>query len=326
MRPDFLPYVQNAFFGQIVTLDGSRTIKYQVLIDPRTDQGVPTGRSLTADFLVAWDDAEFFVQYSLGFSYRRGPGKLGRVLPMNVPATPLYCDMFELVASGYFPDRPEDRPYAYPSGWPCKDWMVYRLRFSRQAYDLLSDAQIDALPPEQGKERYRYVSLRRSYLPRERRLSGFGFVFEDVNGDWKPVPDEAVFIPEHTVRIEAIWHQVPEVAIPWQTIAEMQGYVNKTVFTLGDMVFAPHTLLFRGLQEGLMRYMQPSGVWSYDLPFIFEYRPSQYGWNGYLLPTLAADGRRQYGRLRRAVPNVPLNAALPLVYPEGEFRLLFEPV
>lgn len=317
MRPDSLEnYGTHKPF--LVTEDGN--LYYQLLTQPVTDQGMLHGRSMSVCVLIPWEESDEYLARFIGYTeWDEGEKKLKRTLPLQNQWLPeLWCDQFDLISHGAYPERDD---FGSGQAWPRQDWAIYRLRFSRLPYEVKPDSEI---ANQDGAERFRYVSVRRSYLPRERRVSGFGFVYED-EGTWKQVPDETIFIPEHTVRIDVTWHQIPENAVPWDVIAEYMGCVNNSVINLMGMAFGTHKLLFRGLAETIERYMGPNGKWYYDLPYVFEYRPARYGWNGYTKPQIDANGERTYGRIRRAVPGVEAGEDLPLVYPEADFMQLFTP-
>ena len=310
----------------------SSGVEYQVLHEPITDQGVPRGRSVSVVALVSWEESIDFVADCVGYTTWASGPRLVRVLPLQCPWYPeLYCDQYELIDSGWYESNLLTGDPV--SGWPSKDWCLYRLRFSRPPYEIF-DFDDDLVPESEGDERFRYVSIRRGFTPRERRMSGWGYVYDDSDSQessdpdpskWKEVPDETVFIPEHTVTITATWHQVPENAVPWEAIAGLVGYTNAALWSIYGMVFQQHQLLFRGLQDLVERYQGADGAWYYDLPYVFEYRPTQYGWNGYTRAQIDAGGRRTYGRVRRVIPGEPYGATLPLMYPTGDFNKLFTP-
>lgn len=303
----------------------SSGVQYQVKLDPITDIGIARGRSVSVVALVSWSESIQFLEDCVGYTTWDGTSQfLQRTLPLRCPWYPeLYCDQYEMERSGCYDDR-LDPPVDPSTGWPDKDWCTYRLRFSRPPYNILPDSAM----VNPGDERKRYVSVRRLYTPYERRVSGWGFIYDDSDdqsGNWKEVADETVFIPEHTITVVATWHQIPEDAVPWGAIAGMMGYVNNATWELFEMRFEKHQVLFRGLQDQVERYQGADGSWYYDLPYIFEIRPVTYGWNGYTRAQIDANGRRTYGRWRRAVPGETYSENLPLPYPEADLKKLFIP-
>lgn len=310
MRPVHVEY-SRATSATIMGPNGP--ISYQVQMDPLTDAASTHGRSMTVVAIVSWPESNDFVQAVLGYTEYSSGTILERYLPLEcVWWDGLYCDEAVLIGSGI---DSRQSTYAAPSGWPTKSWCQYRLRFSRPPYNVLDPV---------SHEKHRYVSMAREYSPRERRISGFGFVYYDPDSaTWKQVPDEQVFIPEHTIRYLFTWHQVPENAVPWQTIAAFIGYCNRDPWSILGVTFGAETALFRGPSDTLRRYMGPDGGWYYDIQYVIEHRPG--GWNHYTLPQIDPSGARRYAPWRRGVPGAPPGPGLPLPYPPANFDHLFRP-
>jgi hypothetical protein len=241
--------------------------------------------------LIRWGDRDAFLQEAVGFTtFNAGTLRLNRVLPLRHPLRPTYfCDEYELESFGAYETRtdfgiPDPAPGAplIPT-IPAQDWARYLLSFSRPKARLHTDLELSILPGgAAGKEQYRYTWESVMPLPRNRRVSSFGFEFQKPDGTWAAVPDETQFVPDYAVDLVCTWLQVPALRAPFLTILDTLNTVNATPIRLSPTGYQwpPQWLAFKGLARPLEVYEGADGGLYYDLAYRFTAQPGT--WNKYL--------------------------------------------
>lgn len=258
-------------------------IPYQVLIDPYRSKGARDANMDVNDVIVKWEDAAAFCREIVGFTEWNGSGTtLSRHKPLESYLRPgLYCDNWELVSHGAYPERTETHD-EFLDGWPVQDWARYRLTFLRPKYKIFSDATLIA--DYSSKEQNRYCTLTRAYQPRERKTPSSGFITaasgSHAGGD---VVSEVGFIPDYQLEYVVTWAQVPENAVPENAIGAALTKVNSTEWRVPGTVYdyAAGTLLFKGPAAAFEKYQGADGGWYEDLAYVFTYQVG--GWNNYRL-------------------------------------------
>lgn len=258
-------------------------IPYQVLIDPYRSKGARDANMDVNDVLVKWEDAEAFCREISGYTEWNPPSAtLSRHKPLESNLRPgLYCDNWELVSYGAYPERTETHD-EFLDGWPVQDWARYRLTFLRPKYKIFSDETLVA--DYSSKEQNRYCSLSRGYQPRERKTPSQGFITTAEGAHpGGQVVSVVGFIPDYQLEYVVTWAQVPESAVPENAIGSAVTKVNSGSWTMPGTVysFAAGTLLFKGPAAAFEKYQGADGGWYEDLAYVFTYQPN--GWNKYRL-------------------------------------------
>lgn len=252
-------------------------IPYQVLIDPYRSRGARDANMEVVDVIVAWEDREVFCREVVGYTEWNPPSTtLSRSKPLECNCRPgLYCDNYELVSFGAYPERTETHD-EFLDGWPVQDWARYRFTFLRPHYKIFSDETL--VSDYSGKEQNRYCRLTRAYQPRERKTPSQGFQTDEATPQ---VISEVGFIPDYQLEYVVTWVQVPENAVPENAIGAALAKVNLNAWTMPGTVysFAAGTLLFKGPAEAFEKYQGADGGWYEDLAYVFTYQPN--GWNKY---------------------------------------------
>lgn len=262
-------------------------ISYQVLIDPYRSRGARDANMEVVDVLVSWGDSVAFCKEIVGYTEWNPPSAtLSRHKPLECNYRPgLYCDNYELVSFGAYPERTETHD-EFLDGWPVQDWARYRLTFLRPNYNIFSDETL--VSGYGGKEQNRYCRLTRAYQPRERKTPSSGFVTAADATVTPPhaggqVITEVGFIPDYQLEYTVTWVQVPENAVPENAIGAALAKVNLNAWTMPGTVysFAAGTLLFKGPAAAFEKYQGADGGLYEDLAYVFTYQPN--GWNKYRL-------------------------------------------
>lgn len=302
----------------------SSGVPFQWLVDGYKDKGANDANVSVMHALVSWGESEGFLRDIAGYTEWAGSNAttLHRVLPIQHPFREgLWCDEYEVLDLGAYPER-EHFNDPFNGNAPEQDWLIYQLTFRRPPYWSRDDA---TLASQFGnKEKDRYCTYSRRYVPRERRKSGFAFEYQKADGEWATVPDEAAFIPDYQVEYLITWKQVPIGAIPENAIAAGLITVNDVDFKLRAeqaRPFAPGELLFKGPQAGIDAYAGADISFYEDLPYVFAFQPG--GWNRWLRPDLVA-GSRDYGDIKRRKNGAPPGSGDP-PYPSYDFNKLFTP-
>jgi len=302
-------------------------IAYQQLVDSYSEKGAADANQVTLQVLVQWQFAAAFLQEVMGFAtWDRSSQRLTRTLPLACPLrADLWADSYRLVDCGMYETR-SDVNNEINGNTIELDWAIYEIVFLKPKYKLRTDSSLAA--GFDGLEKNRFVSFRRRYVPRERRVA-FGFEYNtSATGDdpaaanWQPLPEEAAFEPDYTIMITATWWRVPFEAYPFELHADRMLTVNATDFQFekNGKVYKKESLLFRGPVEEIDWYMGADGGYYTDVPLVFDYRPGKFGWNGYQKRDRTTAGERKYGRVRRkgvAVETPP--------YPLSNFDDLIKP-
>lgn len=292
---------------------------YQWTLSKYREQWAKNGIQVVIQCTCAWDDVGDVRSALCGYTeWTFGDLTLTRTLPYQWPfTTPLYCESAELVDYGFAKGADSHDPTA--DDWPKGEWATLQCVFTRPPYALVEDAELTPLTGERG----RFLSLRQQYNPRERRRPSY--VFQTAEAD--PIPtDEVGFIPDFSVSIYATWWQVPYDAAPLLAIAKAGATVNDTDFWLkgitgeaaGGVYADPEQLLFKGCATPLEPYSGADGGLYFDLIYLFDYRPTLHGWNGY------RKNDTSYVRLRLKGSATGLGAGIP-PYQSSDFSLLFQP-
>ncbi len=289
-------------------------IPFQWLTDGYGAKGARDANLETLQVLVGWADAGDFLEEVVGFTTWDGAApRLHRSLPLADPfGRGLWCEDYSLVKFGAYESR-TDFNDPFNDNAIEQDWAIYQLTFTRPKYWVRSDATL--LANYDGIEKNRYASLQRQYVPREKKISSYGFEYEAAPGNWQIVPDETAFRPDYTVRYLLRLHQWPVGAVPEAAWAAQLLTVNHADFQLqkGGFGFPKETLMFKGPQEPIEWYQGADGGFYIDTTLAFDFRPGTYGWNGYEKRELTPAGARQYGRVRRrnVAPDTPAYALTP---------------
>lgn len=262
-------------------------IPYQVLIDPYKSRGARDANMDVNDVIVKWEDAEAFCREIVGFTEWNGSSTiLSRHKPLESYLRPgLYCDNWELVSHGAYPERTETHD-EFLDGWPVQDWARYRLTFLRPKYKIFSDETL--VTYYSSKEQNRYCTLSRAYQPRERKTPSHGF---ETAADATVTPphaggqviSEVGFIPDYQLEYVVTWCQVPEDAVPEEAISLTVAKVNADPWKVPGTpyTFAAGTLLFKGPAQAFEKYQGADGGWYEDLAYVITFQPN--GWNKYRL-------------------------------------------
>ncbi|HEY1191310.1 MAG TPA: hypothetical protein VGE74_26990 [Gemmata sp.] len=312
----------------------SSGVPFQWLIDNYKDKGAHDANVSVMNALVGWEEADDFLRDAVGYTEWDGSSTtLQRTLPLGHPFRDgLWCDEYEVVDLGAYPER-VDFNDPFNDNAPDQDWLVYQLTFRRPPYWMRDDETIRGATFA-SKEKERYCTYGRRYIPRERRRSGFAFQYQKApvppatEGEWATVPDESAFIPDFQVEYLVTWKQVPIGAVPEAAIRSQLITVNSAPFKLRaeqKIPFAAGELLFKGPAAGIDAYAGADLLFYSDLDYVFAFQAG--GWNRYLRPDLVTEGgvtRRDYGDIRRRKNGAPDGSGDP-PYPSSDFDLLFRP-
>lgn len=228
------------------------------------------GMEVERDFLVEWADLPTFCYQALGYSFVSA-GKLRRVLPLSDPDFPWLSatDVSDgkglgLPNPGLVDDGSSKRII---TASPAQSVAVYKkakvtVRFMHLDYDLATDATIDADPMGEfsrfvewdGDPSADYLTVPGSTNPLK----------------WAEGPNAGTSIPDSTGRIVSgttftyTWRQIPYNNLPFTTIENTVGRVNKTTFANCD----PHTLLM--LNHKFIRTKTPFGDRAWDVVYYIK--------------------------------------------------------
>lgn len=288
--------------------------------------------------VVAWEDAENFRQYALGFT--QGPATPGgtglagytflRALPLFWPRgrRVMRCDTLDHVGQmnspgfAHFPETAAD-------GWFRTDYVELDATFTeRHLVASRTDAALASYfagnPNEPVSELPRYVERRWRTTPKEREVPSFGY--ETYNPGDLAAEGTAIretgFVPFVETEWVYVWHQVPVEWYPKDAINALYLKVNKaptpdpgSPANRFDRKFPPGTLRFNGLAEELTPYSGADENLYVDVAYSFTEQPK--GWNTTppFDPTLTT-----WPPIRRIGTNPPV----PL-YAEADLWPLFRP-
>ena len=241
-----------------------------------------TPTTITAKVRVNWSESTYFTQFARGYAFYAS-GKIRRRLPLKCPwDRDLYCSQIDFSKLGA--DAGFD---AAAANWPSAEWVEYTCTFAVRPYDLKTDAATDTLGSELG----RYVTRKRRYNYKERRINPGQLLFAD--GTPSMVPS---FVPFVGSEVEYLWHMVPANCVDFAAISAAMGKVNNAAFDTAGYFgtrpvggpFAAETLLFVGFSSQWNTYPMSNGEQAFDIPFLFRENP--LGWNLFPKPdgTLSA--------------------------------------
>lgn len=289
----------------LVTPEGSVTYWVLADLDAYQETYVTDGNMTRVPIAVAWQDAELFKKYALGYAT-----SAGGVLTYLVRFTPLPCP-FQVnqylsdlrkrvihvgvsstgVPAYAEPDALNDNWFTLPetNGMPPR--VVYDATFTCPPYDVIDQTTFVASAYNELK---RFVTRERQVNPRERKVPSAGFeTAVGAVGSGTPIL-EVGFAPYVTYDFTYTWHQVPYNLIPDTAIANCLLKVNNATFDyqagntdtrmVGDTYgkFQIGDILFKGLASNIRPYRTANGTWAADLPYVFSYQPadgSGGGWN-----------------------------------------------
>lgn len=309
-------------------------IPFQWLLDGYQSQWARDASSETVSALVSWADSEEFLQEAVGYTTWDGTAPtLDRVLPLECPLrSGMYCDQCVLEDFGAYEDR-TDFNDPIRDNIPVQDWCVYRLTFIRPRYRVYGNNALAGLFG--NRENMRFCSATQMPRPRERIVSGFGFVYLQAGGNpatdghWKNIPEERNFISDWQRDITVTWHQVPIGAVPDRTIDDLSATVNSQPMQLvpGGKVWPPGHLLFKGLGKPIEMYQGADLSDLFDLQYLWTVQKG--GWNVYPARNPLPPGTIQYQPISARHPGGanPNNADRQVIppYPAADHRLLFVP-
>lgn len=307
-------------------------------------------------FDFAWENIDNASKEFLGYSTRTTGPTLHRVLPHQDPIFPRRvaksCTIMGIGKPGFgtggFPGS-----VVYPQA---------RLigSFEAPLYKLVEDEDLQAadtanlhgLGPRWHPEFDRYTIYEErpegSYITPPATGAIFAWADKKTNGDPNAQPGLAagtpsqsnVSIPSQVSKIvgEAFinikWLQIPEEAIPYQSIYSCLGTVNQTQFgssfSSSPLRFRAWSMLFLGAT--LFRYVGPDETFYWDIEYHFKYSGSGKQWNYLLNPRADPKGFYQVSVLDvpsggtaifydPGVDTVPLNQ---LIYDVSNLNYLFQ--
>lgn len=294
------------------------------------------GNAGTTRVVTAWEDAENFRQYTLGFT--RGPSSPGatsfsgwtfrRAKPYYWPRGQrvMRCDQIEHVGQMNYPGLAHF-PELAADGWFRTDYVEFALTFlERNLFKSRTDAELLQYfadnPNVPVSELPRYVERRFRTIPRERKVSGFGYETYDplapattTNPPCVPI-DETGFVPFTETDWIYTWHQVPYEWYPLDAIRDLYLKVNAapspdpgTPWNKFDLRFPPGTLRFNGLAQEITPYSGPDENLYVDVVYSFTEQPKGFNTTPPNDPTTTT---WPPVRLKGTNPPVPLYAAASL--------------
>jgi hypothetical protein len=322
----------------ITSITPVNKVVFQYLLDNYKSRGARDANEESLEVLVAWADADDFLEEAVGFTQWDGKSpNFNRVLPLAHPLRPgFWCIEYRLTDFGaYVPDR-TDFNDPENNNAPAQDWCIYQLTYIKPDYWVVSDSQLANIYGNLETHRYcRYTEIPR---PRERRQSGFIYEFDNSAAqDWsdpKGVPDESSFIQDHQIDLCVTLLQVPISAVPYNAILLAMNTVNKNPMQLtsGGREWNTGELLFKGLARPYAMYCGADDRMYIDIEYLFTAWPGAPlvkggpladggGWQNYI--TRNAAGDKVAKRVRLRTPTVP-NPNIP-PYPSSDLLKLFAP-
>jgi hypothetical protein len=306
-------------------------VKFQWNLDNYRSKGARDASAESLEVLVAWSDADDFLEEAVGFTTWTGKNAtFNRTVPLPHPLRPgFWCIEYELTDFGAYESRSDFNDPANFNA-PAQDWCIYTLHFERPKWFVLTDKTLAGLAsPGPAPEVNRYTWESDMPRPQSRIVSGFGLEYnasptnDPFVGPWQTVPTEQQAVADYQVDVVINWVQIPIGAVPYDAILKRLNTVNVDgiQFVTGGRTWKPFELLFRGVARPLELYVGPDDNLYFDVAYRFTQQPG--GWNSYLVRD-AITGVISYQGMRVRTRPAAVGPGIP-PYPLSNFYKLFIP-